>query len=242
MDLVYRRALEPHVSTDMTAMDRLDEKTREWLDELGIAPRDERLWVEALTHASNQSARNYERLEFLGDRVLALAVAHWLYRHDRVDEGRLALRMNALVARATCARIAQAIDLAPHIVMGRQASEDGGRTSTNILGDVIEAMIGAHFLEQGYESTARLIERWWAREFSRALEGAKHPKSALQEWAAGNRRKPPVYEVIERSGPDHAARFTVRVSVANVGEAQATASSKSEAEKRAAAAFLEQYG
>ena len=106
----------------------------------------------------------------------------------------------------------------------------------------MEALIGASYLDNGFDATRAVILDLWHRELSGDAGTAKHPKSALQEWAAGNRRSMPQYDVIDRSGPDHAARFTVRVSVHNVGEADAVASSKGEAEKLAAKAFLEKYG
>ncbi|GIX20720.1 MAG: hypothetical protein KatS3mg120_2396 [Erythrobacter sp.] len=174
--------------------------------------------------------------------MLGLAVAAWLFRAGDAPEGRLSQRLNALVSGATCARIARAIGLPAHVRLGKQAREDGGADSDKILGDVMEALIGACFLEHGFETAQAQVYRLWARELEGDVGKAKHPKSALQEWAAGNRRAPPVYEVIDRSGPDHAARFTVRVSIRNVGEAEASATSKAEAERLAAKAFLERFG
>nr|WP_245804637.1 ribonuclease III [Erythrobacter tepidarius] len=227
-------------------MTGLDRATREWLEVQGFAVRDEAPWLEALTHGSfngaGGGATDYQRLEFLGDRVLGLAVASWLYRAGDAPEGRLSQRLNALVSGATCARIARRIGLPAHIRLGKQARDDGGADSEKILGDVMEALIGACFIENGFDAAQSAVYRLWARELEGDLGKAKHPKSALQEWAAGNRRQMPQYEVIDRSGPDHAARFTVRVSIRNVGEAEATASSKSAAEKLAAKAFLERFG
>jgi ribonuclease-3 len=228
----------------------LPEETREWLASAGFTVRDEALWLEALTHGSFNSgaageathAKDYQRLEFLGDRVLGLAVASRLFSGSSRNEGQLSQRLNALVAGRTCARIARSIGLSDHLRLGKQAREDGGADSDNILGDVMEAMIGASFLDNGFEPTREVIYALWDREFAGDEGKAKHPKSALQEWAAGNRRAMPQYEVTGRSGPDHAARFTVRVSIHNVGEAEATASSKGEAEKLAAKAFLEKFG
>lgn len=229
-------------------MSGLPEKTRKWLEQTGFEVRDERLWLEALTHGSynggNQDTieADYQRLEFLGDRVLGLSVASWLYNAHEGPEGRLSQRLNALVSGATCARIARRIGLPEHIRLGKQAREDGGADSDNILGDVMEALIGASFIEHGYDKTRDTIYELWKDELGGDVGKAKHPKSALQEWAAGNRRAMPQYEIVGRSGPDHASRFTVRVSIHNVGEAEATASSKGEAEKLAAKAFLEKYG
>lgn len=215
--------------------------TREWLASLNLKPANNARWFEALTHGSVGEGADYERLEFLGDRVLGLAIAEWLFEESPSAEGKLSQRLNALVSRQTCARVAKRIGLGEHIRLGKQARDDGARESTNILGDVMEALIGAHFLDHGFPATRDAIRQLWETEFAGSAGKAKHPKSALQEWAAGNRRKPPEYELVNREGPDHAARFTVRVSVKNVGEAEATASNKQEAERRAAAAFMEQF-
>ncbi|WP_305096289.1 ribonuclease III [Croceibacterium aestuarii] len=217
-------------------------ETRAWLEGVGWKVRDETLWIEALTHGSTGAARDYQRLEFLGDRVLGLAVSEWLYQHNGGSEGELAQRLNALVSRAACARVARAIGVPEHLRLGKQARDDGGQDSDNILGDVMEALLGASFLEEGFDATRAVVRAIWQGEMSGGAGRAKHPKSALQEWAAGNRRKPPEYELVERSGPDHASRFTVRVSVHNVGAVEATAASKQDAETAAAKAFMETYG
>ena len=206
------------------------------------APVDEGLWLEALTHGSTGAARDYQRLEFLGDRVLGLVIAEWLHAAETGDEGRLSQRLNALVSRATCARIARSIDLGAHIRLGKQARDDGGADSDNILGDVMEAVIGASFVTHGFDATRAMVRRLWADAVGGQTGQRKHPKSALQEWCAGNRRKMPDYRLVERTGPDHAARFTVAVSVHGVGEAEATAGSKQEAETKAAEAFMKRFG
>lgn len=229
----------------------LEQSTRDWLATHGFIVVDDAHWLEALTHGSfngnsgnpNEAmAKDYQRLEFLGDRVLGLAVASWLYRAGDGPEGKLSQRLNALVSGTTCARIARRMGVSQHVRLGKQARDDGGQDSEKILGDVMEALIGASFMEQGFDATRDVIYQLWASELEGDVGRAKHPKSALQEWAAGNRRAMPVYEVVDRSGPDHAARFTVQVSIHNVGEAQATATSKGEAERLAAKAFLEQFG
>ena len=224
-------------------MSGLENDARDWLSAQGFDAKSEELWLRALTHGSFASdGDDYERLEFLGDRVLGLVIAEWLFEQQQGPEGKLSLRLNALVSRKTCAKIARDLGLAPHIRLGKQAREDGGADSTNILGDVMEALLGAAFVQDGFDAARVLIRTLWAEEFSGDLGRSKHPKSALQEWAAGNKRKAPEYALIDRSGPDHAAEFTVRVSIRNVGEAQAAASSKSDAEALAAKAFLEKFG
>ena len=221
----------------------LSPETHAFLTELaGRPPVDEALWLEALTHGSIGAARDYQRLEFLGDRVLGLVIAEWLHAAETGNEGRLSQRLNALVSRATCARIARTIKLGSHIRLGKQARDDGGADSDNILGDVMEALIGASFVTHGFDETRAMVRRLWADVVGGQTGQRKHPKSALQEWCAGNRRRMPEYRLVDRTGPDHAARFTVSVSVHGIGEAQATANSKQEAEKQAAAEFLRSFG
>ncbi len=223
-------------------MTRLSPEARDWLVATGFAVKDETLWQEALTHGSTGNERDYQRLEFLGDRVLGLTIADWLYHRNNGAEGALAQRLNALVSRSTCAALAREIGAAEHINLGKQARDDGAADSDNILGDVMESLLGANFVEAGYDHSRDLIRSIWKGKVEGGAGDSKHPKSALQEWAAGNRRKGPEYEIIERSGPDHAARFTVRVLIRNVGEAEATAGSKQEAETEAARLFMERYG
>ncbi len=220
----------------------LSPETRAWLEETGFTVRDEAVWRAALTHGSTGEATNYERLEWLGDRVLGLSISEWLYTIDNSPEGQLAQRLNALVSRDTCACTARDIGVAAHLRLGKQARDDGAHDSDNVLGDVMEALLGANFLDAGFDATRDLVRLIWAGAVEGRRGRSKHPKSALQEWAAGNRRKAPEYELLDRSGPDHSARFTVRVSVHNVGEVEAEGSSKQAAETAAAKAFMERYG
>ncbi|HEX7751323.1 MAG TPA: ribonuclease III [Novosphingobium sp.] len=220
----------------------LTDPTRAFVTDLvGRDLADAGLWTEALTHGSTGEARDYERLEFLGDRVLGLVIAEWLHERGTGDEGKLSQRLNALVSRATCAAIARAQGLGAHLRLGKQARDDGGQDSDNILGDVMEALIGACFVEGGYEAARAMVRRLWTDAVDGRTGQRKHPKSALQEWAAGNRRKVPEYHIVERSGPDHAARFTVAVSIKGVGEAEATGASKQEAETLAAEEFMRKF-
>ena len=175
------------------------------------------------------------------DRVLGLAIAEWLHELGTGDEGRLSQRLNALVSRTTCAAIAREIELGPHMLLGKQANDDGARDSDNVLGDVMEALIGACFVTHGYAAGRAMVRKLWQGPVTGQTGSAKHPKSALQEWSAAGKRRSPVYRLIDRAGPDHAARFTVAVEVHAVGSAQGSGSSKQEAETAAAAAFLEQF-
>lgn len=223
-------------------MSALAPVTAKWLKQSGFSVKNADVWLDALTHGSMGSARDYQRLEFLGDRVLGLAIAEWLYRNKTGAEGKLALRLNALVSKDTCAKIAREIGVHEHVFLGKQAREDGASDSDNVLGDVMEALIGAEFLENGADSARALTLRLWHSDLANADNQGKHPKSALQEWAAGNKYKAPKYDLIDRSGPDHKASFTVRVSIAGLGEAKGVASNKQDAEKRAAQKFMEDFG
>lgn len=243
MDVVDRRTVEPHRG-NLLSEAGLSAETRTFLTALAGEPpaTDWALWREALTHGSTGQDRNYERLEFLGDRILGLVVAEWLFEASNGAEGTLSQRLNALVSRSMCAAIAREVGLGPHMILGKQARDDGGQDSDNILGDVMEALIGASFIARGFEPTREMVRRLWAEALGGKAGKAKHPKSALQEWTAGNKRKPPEYRIVERSGPDHAAKFTVAVAVGGIGEAQATGASKQEAETLAAAEFMKRFG
>jgi ribonuclease-3 len=209
---------------------------------LDHAPRDPALFRRALTHGSH-GEDNYERLEFLGDRVLGLVAAAWLYRrYPNEPEGNLSMRFNAIVSGETCAVIGREIGVPAMLILGKQARDDGAQESDNVVGDVVEALIGALYLDGGIEVAERFIYRAWEQKVETLTRAPKHPKSELQEWAAAHRCKPPVYETDARSGPHHAPLFTVRVTVSGQrgGSASATGSSKQEAEKEAAAALLAQ--
>lgn len=206
---------------------------------LGHQPRDLAMFERALTHSS-VGRDSYERQEFLGDRVLGLVVARWLY--DRFDEpeGQLSRRYNALVARETCAEVGRNIGVSELIHLGKQARGDSAHHSDNVVGDVVEALIGALLIDGGFEVAETFIRGAWA-PFLDGQGGAPiHPKSALQELAAARRLASPVYETVARSGAHHTPRFTVRVAIRNGGEATAEGSSKQEAETAAATALLEQ--
>ena len=247
--MVHRRALEPYrgpvlsKAPTRSAPAPLPAATIAHLAQItGATIADEPQWTEALTHGSTGAEDDYQRLEFLGDRVLGLVIAEWLFESEAVAEGRPSQPLTALVARTMCASVARGLGLGAHMRLGKQARDDGGADSDNILGDVMEALIGANFVLHGFAPTRAMVRRLWADAVGGNTGQSKHPKSALQEWAAGNRRKMPEYDLIDRSGPDHAARFTVAVSIKGVGEARATAASKQEAETLAAQQFLKDFG
>lgn len=207
---------------------------------LGVMPKDGRLYERALTHGSH-GGDSYERLEFLGDRVLGLIVARWLYeRFPDEPEGKMSRRYNALVARETCADVGRAIGVTGAIRLGKQAREDRASSSDNVVGDVVEALLGALYLDQGLNVAEDFIRTHWAEFLDNQRGAPMHPKSALQELAAAKNWGTPAYEVVGRHGAHHAPTFRVKVSVRGGGEAEAEGASKQEAETAAAAALLEQ--
>ena len=208
-------------------------------DELGHSPSDPALFDAALTHSSSRG-QSYERLEFLGDRVLGLVIAHWLYeRFPDEPEGKLSRRFNTLVARETCGEIGRELGLPALIRVGKQARDDGANWSDNVLGDVVEALIGAVFLDSGLDAADALIRRLWTPLVDEQRGAPKHPKSALQELAAAKALGNPDYELVRRSGAQHQPSFIVRVSIPKLGEAEGQGTSKQEAETAAAQALLD---
>ena len=207
---------------------------------MGHQPRNPDLFEQALTHGSH-GGDSYERLEFLGDRVLGLVIADWLYeRFPDEPEGMMSRRYNALVARETCADVGRAIGVPAEIRLGRQAREDRATGSDNVVGDVVEALIGALYLDAGLEQARAFIRERWAPFLDSQRQAPMHPKSTLQELAAARNWGIPVYEMLGRSGAHHAPTFRVKVSVRGGGEAEAEGPSKQDAETAAAEALLEQ--
>lgn len=171
--------------------------------------------------------------------MLGLVIARWLYDHyPHEPEGQLSRRLNSLVTGDVCAEIARSIGASAHIKLGKQARDDGAYDSDNILGDVTEALIGALYLDHGFDAAAAFIRIHWAPRLEGHVSAPRHPKSALQEWAAANNRRPPAYTVTDRTGPHHSPRFVVTVSLGSAGEATGEGTSKQDAETAAAAALL----
>jgi ribonuclease-3 len=210
-------------------------------EKLGHTPKDAGLFELALTHKSTGTGQDYERLEFLGDRVLGHVIARALYDlHPDEPEGYLSRRYNVLVARETCAEIGREIGVPSFVRLGKQAREDRATESDNVIGDVVEALIGALVIDGGLEAAERFINSVWGPHLAEQRKAPQHPKSALQELAAARECKMPVYEVVGRTGAHHAPKFTIRVSVPGLGEATAEGASKQEAETEAAEALLKQ--
>jgi ribonuclease-3 len=212
-----------------------------WLtDALDHTPRDPALFTAALTHSSH-SGESYQRLEFLGDRVLGLVMGEWLFELFPAEpEGKLSRRLNALVSGETCADVGKQMGIGPHLRLGKQARDDGAQFSTYVLGDVVEALIGALFLETGLEGARAFVRRAWGERVTMQDAAPKHPKAELQEFAAAKQWRPPVYAIARRSGPHHAPTFTVTVEIPGRATAEGNGSSKQEAETEAARTLLKE--
>ena len=210
---------------------------------LGYRFRDRELAELALTHLSAQAAgRSYQRLEFLGDRVLGVVVAGQLYSaFPQASEGELSIRLAKLVRRETCAEIAAEWDVGPHVVLGPGEARGGGRKKIAILSDVCESLIGAVFVDGGFEAARALILRAWGGRLTAGAEPARDAKTAVQEWAQARALAAPRYEEVSRSGPDHEPEFVMRVVLAGYAPETGAAKSKRAAEQAAAQAFLDRW-
>ena len=207
------------------------------------------LAAEALTHRGALDRQSdlkaafphgNERLEFLGDRVLSLAVADLLLRlYPHEHEGELARRHAALVRAETLVEIAAAIGLGGDIRLGESERARQGAVRPTILADALEALLGAVFLDAGFAAAAACVEQLWGERLSRQTVAPRDPKTALQEWAQARRLPLPVYHEVGREGPPHAPLFVIEVSTKGHEPAQARGGSKREAERLAAIAFLE---
>ena len=199
------------------------------------------LLVRSVTHSSvaSPTRQDNQRLEFLGDRVLGLVLAEALLARDAgASEGQLAPRFNALVRKETCADVAREIELGEVLKLGRSEQLSGGRRKQALLGDAMEAVIAAVYLDAGFEAARDVVRRLWGERINRVEEDARDPKTALQEWAQARGEPPPAYAETGREGPDHAPVFTIEVRLASGASENATAGSKRQAEQAAAAALL----
>jgi ribonuclease-3 len=214
------------------------------------------LLVEALTHPSAlvrgngrehgrrrkraSPIRGYDRLEFLGDRVLGLVIADLLWRrYPDEPEGSLTRRHTHLVRRETLARVAAEIGLGLHLILSPAETAAGAAANRGILADACEAVLAAIYLDGGFAAAADCIGRLWGPLIAEIEEPPRDPKTALQEWAQARGKGLPHYELVATEGPDHAPVFTITASIAGSLGATATASSKRSAEAAAAAALLD---
>lgn len=212
---------------------------------IGYEFQNRDLILTALTHASAVSAAhaNYQRLEFLGDRVLALVISEMLLvAFPKATEGELAQRLTGLVRNETCAEVALSLDLGEAIRLGGGEAQSGGRRKAAILGDVCEAVIGAIHLDGGIDVARRFIVEHWQPRMLHWRSALRDAKTTLQEWAQGRGFATPTYMIVGRSGPDHAPRFEVEVNVETLAPCRGEGRTRREAEQDAAAAALVRQG
>ena len=208
-------------------------------DKLGYQFTNIELLRLAVTHKSATGHKgNYERLEFLGDRVLGLEVASALFAHFKGDDqGALTKRFHALVQQNALASIAQSLDLTSQIITDKAGQ---ARRQTSVLSDVVEAIIAAIYLDGGLEQARCFIFAHIDITATTSDDADANPKSALQEWALGQGAELPIYLMVTMTGPDHAPQFVMRASVASHGSAEAKGPSKKLAEQEAARLLLRQ--
>jgi ribonuclease-3 len=217
-------------------------------EKIGYHFSDPALLDHALTHISALSGSrgrggSYQRLEFLGDHVLGLAISEMLFRtFPKADEGELSRRLADLVRRETCAEVARAIELGEAIRLGASEAGAGGRRRVAILADVCEALIGAVFLDGGYAASLALIERFWGERMRTPMRPLRDSKTVLQEWAQARGLPTPVYREVGRTGPHHDPEFHVAVELPDRPAAEGIGRSKRSAEQAAAAAMLTREG
>ena len=207
---------------------------------LGHDFADASLLRRAMTHPS-AGQPNYQRLEFLGDRILGCVIAAWLYDDLDEAEGKLSARLHQLVDSGSCARVAVALGVPPLLILDRATRAAHVAASTNVLGDVTEALIAAIYLDAGWPAAEAFVRRAWADLIDTGSAAPENPKSRLQEIAAAKRLGAPVYTVVWKDGPDHRPNFRVSVTLRGHDPVEGVGTSNPEAEKDAAMQMLEQF-
>ena len=215
-------------------------------DKIGYVFNDKELALRSITHSSYGSGRrsivNYERLEFLGDRVLGLLTAEKLHKTTNIDEGEMAVRLNSLVRKETCAVVSKRLDIGSIMLISPALDKQGGRGNISILGDICESIIAAIYLDGGLTVTREFYEREWSNLFvSNNNYSLKDPKTTLQERAASINKELPKYTLLKRTGPDHKPLFEIEVHVLGQGTAVGNGHSKKEAELAAAINLLSNW-
>jgi ribonuclease-3 len=221
----------------------MDERLRALSLALGHVFREPRLLTEALTHPSAAPTRRramaFQRLEFLGDRVLGMAIAAMLFRRfPDEDEGDLARRQTALVRREALARVALTVGLDRALILAKGEEEGGGRANSAMLADACEAVLGAICADAGFDAAAAIVRAHWGPLLAEAAAPPLDAKTALQEWAQARGRPLPSYTVVSREGVAHEPRFLVAVTVAGEAPTTGSGASKRAAEQAAAAILL----
>lgn len=213
---------------------------------LGYAFSDKARLDRALTHSSARGSSggdNYERLEFLGDRVLGLCIAELLFTTFRnADEGELSVRLNQLVSAQSCAEVADRMDLHKYIRTDSALRKGSGDRTKNVRADVVESLIAAIYIDGGLETARSFILKFWQEKATRPDAARRDAKTELQNWAHARFAISPTYRVDERSGPDHDPKFMVTVQVDGVEPETGSGRSKRAAEQVAATRMLVREG
>ena len=215
---------------------------------IGHRFEDRMLLQRALTHVSALPAEatrdeSYQRLEFLGDRVLGLVVSDMLFSaFPEAEEGELSKRLADLVRRETCAEVAADWGAPRHIALGEGEAHTGGAQKTAILADICESIIGAVFIDSGFAAARKVVDKAFVQRMRAPRRPLQDAKTTLQEWAQGRGLATPAYRETSRSGPAHAPHFSMSVAVEGFAAAMAEGASKRAAEQAAAEAFLVREG
>lgn len=220
---------------------KLSADLKEFTARIGYEFTTPDILIRALTHGSvsSETRPDNQRLEFLGDRVLGMVIAEALFLGDpSASEGQMAPRYNALVRKEACADVAREIDLGAVLKLGRSETLSGGRRKTALLGDAMEAVIAAVYLDGGYAAARKMILHQWRARILAVKDDARDAKTAMQEWAQARKMAPPKYVETAREGPDHAPIFTIEAQLEGYGTGMAKATSKRAAEQAAAEILL----
>ena len=213
-------------------------------DRLGYVFADTELLHQALTHGSSgRKAKDYERLEFLGDRVLSLVIADALFHnHAKEKEGKLAARHSAIVKGEVCADIGEAMGLEDFIKVGDTEKKTGVHRMRSVLGDAVEALIGAVYIDGGLEAARKVVLHFWKVVLEMPGTAEKDAKTFVQEWVLAKALPLPRYELAAREGPEHKPQFTVRLTIEKHSNVEGAGPTKQSAEMAAAAAFIAREG
>jgi len=230
----------------MSGPRKQDARLNELQHRIGHAFTDPEMLREAMTHGSAldgvKKKRSYDRLEFLGDRVLGLVVAERLLeQHKSEEEGELAPRYNALVNRHACARAARAAGLGEAVILSPSEEASGGRGKEAILADICESVIAALYLDGGLDAARAFITKFWDDAFETGENAPRDAKTVLQEWAAA-RKRGLSYAMIDQTGPEHAPHFVIEARIDGFPPERGEGGSKRDAQRAAAAAFLKARG
>jgi len=206
---------------------------------IGYKFKDRHYCERALTHSSTGDEFNYQRLEFLGDRVVGLVMAEALFRRFKDEnEGGLAKRHTALVQGTTLAIIGQAHGLNDFIQFSKAEKIAGGHSNENIISDIVESLLGAIYIDGGYDAAKEVVLKLWGNNIETLIKAPQDPKTELQEWVQARALPLPQYEIIDKKGPDHAPLFTIQVSVQGYAPIKDEGASRRQTEKTVARKML----